>query len=156
MKKRLLTLLLVCALLPLASTTVYAKESQHVEGTLDYTFEVTSMREAGPNIFMEATEHEIWQGDLAGEGDSVFTVGMFKDFWTVRLRCEFAMESGDGTLTLLLVGKKPIGEDWYGTWTILGGTGELAAAHGGGTWGGPGFGDPGPDCWYSGQVHFDP
>ncbi len=41
MKRQLLTLLIVCALLPLASTAVYAKGSTHVDGTLEYTFAVT-------------------------------------------------------------------------------------------------------------------
>ncbi len=88
----------------------------------------------------------------------MFTVGMFKDFWTVQLRCEFTgtVNDREGTLVLQLIGKKPADSDWAGTWVILSGTGDLANAHGGGTWGGPGFGAEGPDCWYEGDVHFDP
>jgi hypothetical protein len=166
MKKQLMTLLLVCTLLPMASMAAYAEPptDTEVSGNLDYWFEVVGMREAGPNSFMDATEHEIWRGDLVGDGDSEFTVGMFAaGFWNVWLRCEFSgmVDGRQGTLELQLVGKKPLGEDWYGQWVILGGTGELANAHGQGTWGGPGWRSddkvPGdPDCYYSGQIHFDP
>lgn len=158
MKKRLLALLIVCTLLPLASTA-YATEPVDVEGYLDYWLTSAPVfRQAGPNVFMEATEHEIYAGTWTGEGDSVFTVGMFKDFWTVYLRCEFTGTVGgrEGTMSLQLVGKKPLVGEWSGTWAILSGTGELATAHGEGIWGGPGTGAEGPDCWYSGQMHFDP
>lgn len=122
------------------------------------------MRESGPNIFMDAVEHEVWRGDMAGAGNSEFTVGMFAaGFWNVWLRCEFegVVDGKEGTLLVQLVGKKPLGQDWSGQWVILGGAGELANAHGGGIWWGPGYrsdekvrGDP--DCYYSGQIHFEP
>ena len=113
---------------------------------------------------MEATEHEIWQGDMVGEGNSEFRGGMLAGgFWTVLLRCDFVGEVAgkECALVLQLVGKKPQDGNWYGKWVILSGTGELASAHGGGTWGGPGYRSdvkvPGdPDCWYSGDIHFDP
>jgi hypothetical protein len=164
MKRQIVTLVLVCVLLSVASMAAYAKPPMEVSGDLDYRFTPTSFREAGPNAFMDATEQEEWRGDFSGRGKSEFTVGMFAaGFWNVWLRCEFSGAVGDrqGTLELLLVGKKPLGEDWYGQWVILGGTGELANAHGQGIWWGPGYrcdtkvpGDP--DAYYSGQIHFGP
>jgi hypothetical protein len=163
MKKLIVTIFLICALLPVLSTAAYASPPTAVSGELDYWFQVTDMRDAGPNTFMEAIEQEEWRGDMVGTGDSVFTVGMLQGFWTVWLRSEFVgeIDGRHGTLVMQLVGKKPADQDWYGQWVILGGTGELANAHGRGTWWGPGYrsddkeaGDP--DCYYSGQIHFDP
>jgi Protein of unknown function (DUF3224) len=166
MKKQLMTALLACTLLLMASVPAYADPPTEVSGDLVYWFEWVpgGMREAGPNIFMDGTEHEHWQGGLVGTGDSEFTVGMFAaGFWNVWLRCEFSgtVDGKQGTLQLQLVGKKPPNEDWYGQWVILGGTGELANAHGQGIWWGPGYRsdqkvDGDPDVSYSGQIHFDP
>jgi hypothetical protein len=164
MRRLVVTMILVCTLLPMVSTAAYATPSTEVAGDLDYWFQVTGMREAGPNIFMDATEQEEWRGDMVGDGNSVFTVGMFAaGFWNVWLRCEFegVVDGKEGTLLIQMVGKKPLGEDWYGQWVILSGTGELANAHGRGTWWGPGYRDEvkdpdSPDCYYSGQIHFDP
>ena len=169
MRRLVVTMILVCTLLPMVSTAAYATPSTEVAGDLDYWFQVTGMREAGPNIFMDATEQETWReaedmAGMAGYGNSVFTVGMFAaGFWNVWLRCEFegVVDGKEGTLLIQMVGKKPLGEDWYGQWVILSGTGELANAHGRGTWWGPGYRDEvkdpdSPDCYYSGQIHFDP
>jgi hypothetical protein len=164
MKKSLLMLLVVCILLPAASMTAHATPPVDVSGNLDYWFEVTGMREADGNTFLYATEHEDWQGDLAGTGDSEFRVGMFAaGFWNVWLRCEFSgtVDGKEGSLEIQFVGKKPLDGDWHGQWVILSGSGDLANAHGRRTWWGPGYRsddkDPDdPDCYYSGQIHFDP
>lgn len=163
MKRLVVMWILVCMLLPVASAPGHASESVQVLGEIDYWFQVTGMRQAGPNLFMDAAEQEEYRGDLEGTGNSVFTVGMFRDFWTVWLRSEFVgvIDGRDGTLVMQLVGKKPVGEDWYGTWVIISGTGELANAHGQGTWWGPGYRSdektPGdPDCYTLGLIHFDP
>jgi hypothetical protein len=163
-KRLLLTALIGCALLSMAPMAVHATPPTEVSGEGYYWFQVTDTSEAGPNIFMEATEQEDWYGDMIGRGNSEFRVAMLAaGFWTVQLRCVFEGMVGDkeGTLQIQMVGKKPLDEAWYGQWVILGGTGELANAHGGGTWWGPGYradekveGDP--DFFYSGQVHFDP
>jgi len=163
-KKLLLTVLIACALLVAASMVAEATSPTEVSGEGDYTFQVSSTREAGPNLFMHATENEQWRGDMTGTGNSEFTVGMFAaGFWTVELRCEFqgAIGGKQGTLQLLMVGKKPLGSDWHGKWVIGGGGGGLSNAHGEGIWWGPGYRSDGkvdgdPDFRYSGQVHFDP
>jgi hypothetical protein len=160
MKKTLLVLLVVFVILSTLSIPAYAKRPIDVSGTLDYTFEILNMREANGNTFLYATEHEDWAGDFTGEGDSVFRVGMFSSgFWNVWLRCEFTgtvLGDKEGTLVIQMVGKKPSDGDWYGQWVILSGAGDLANAHGQGTWWGPGFGDYSPMIRYSGQVHFGP
>jgi hypothetical protein len=163
MKRLVVMWILVCMLLPVASAPVYASESVEVSAEIDYWFQPTAIRQAGPNMFMDAVEQEVYRGDMEGTGNSVFTVGMFRDFWTVWLRSEFegVIDGREGTLVMQLVGKKPVGEDWYGTWVIISGTGELANAHGEGSWWGPGYRSdektPGdPDCYTLGLIHFDP
>ena len=163
MKRLVVISILVCTLLPVASAPVYASQSIEVSAELDYWFQPTAMRQAGPNMFMDAVEQEVYRGDMVGIGNSVFTVAMFRDFWTVWLRSEFEgkIDGREGTLVMQLVGKKPVDGEWYGTWVIISGTGELANAHGEGVWWGPGYRsvdkvDGDPDCYTSGLIHFDP
>ena len=162
MKKMLVSLLTVFMALSILPTHALAEPPAPVSGTFDYTFEVDESRTrvADGNTFLYATEAETWEGDLSGTGDAEFTVGIFSSgFWNVWLRSEFTgtvLGNREGTMVMQLVGKKPADGDWYGQWVILGGTGELSDARGNGTWGGPGFGAPGPDIWYSGQIHFKP
>jgi len=162
MRKMLSATLLLCmvALLSTLSTPVYATPPITASGTVDYTFEVTGMREADGNTFLYAIEWENWTGAFEGKAEAVFRVGMFSSagFWNVWLRSTFdgTVNGKSGTAVIQLVGKKPEGEDWYGQWVILSGTDELADLRGRGTWGGPGFGAVGPDLWYEGKIHFKP
>ena len=147
------------AFLLLQLAVVYAKPPTAVSGSFDYTFKTTGMREADGNLFLYATEDEIWEGDFTGTSHAVFRVEMFNSgFWNVWLRSSFTgtVLGKSGTLVIQLVGKKPAEEDWHGQWVILSGTGELANLRGQGTWWGPGFDAPGPDIYYMGQVHFKP
>ena len=162
MKKKIMPIILfVCIIAVLFSQPllVYAKPPVAVSGSFDYTFEVTGMREADGNLFLYAIEDEVWIGDFEGTAQAVFRVGMFRSgFWNVWLRSTFTgtVAGREGTLVIQLVGKKPGVEDWYGQWVIISGTGELEGLRGQGIWWGPGFGDPGPDIFYEGKVHFDP
>lgn len=157
--KKMLSLALLIGMVALMFSqlaAVYAKPPTPVSGSFDYTFEVTDMREADGNVFLYATEDEIWEGDFEGTSQAVFRVGMFRSgFWNVWLRSYFTgtVQGKSGTLIIQLVGKKPGTADWYGQWVILSGTGELAGLHGRGVWWGPGFGAEGPDIYYTGQVH---
>ena len=161
MRKMLLTPLIVCmvALLPtLWMPVVHATPPITASGTFDYEFEITGSREADGNLFIYATEWETWVGTFDGTAVAVFRVGMFSEgFWNVWLRSTFTgtVLGESGTMVIQLVGKKPEGQDWYGQWVILSGTGGLANLCGQGTWGGPGFGAVGPDIWYEGQIHFE-
>jgi len=178
MRKMLLTPLIVCmvALLSMLSIPVHAITPIPVEGYFDYYYAITDVRvsEEG-NTFLYATEWETWKGDFEGTAVAVFRVGIFLEepavFWNVWLRSTLTgtVDGKSGTLVIELVGKKPLGEDWYGQWMIISGTGDLANLHGRGTWWGPGFEDangngvpdsgdiPGarPDIWYSSEIHFD-
>jgi hypothetical protein len=167
MKNMLSAALMVCMvaiLSMLLMPAVHATKPTTASGTVNYTFEVTGMREADGNTFLYAIEWETWMGDFEGTAEAFFRVEMFSsaDFWNVWLRSTFTgtVDGKSGTMVIQLVGKKPEGEDWYGHWVIISGTDELADLHGRGTWGGPGYRSdikiPGdPDLWYEGKIHFD-
>jgi len=164
MRKILSATLLMCIVTLLTlSTPVYATPPITASGTVNYTFEVTGMREADGNLFLYAIEWEDWMGDFEGTAVAFFRVEMFSSgFWNVWLRSTFTgtVDEKYGTLVIQLVGKKPLDEDWYGQWVIISGTDELANLRGRGTWGGPGYRDdikiPGdPDLWYEGEIHFN-
>jgi hypothetical protein len=160
MKKALLTLATVMMLLSTLAVPALAEPPTAVAGFFDYTFDPpVVLREADGNVFIHAAEHEEWQGSFVGTGEAEFTVGMFSSgFRNVWLRSTFTGTVGDkeGTMVLQLVGKRPAGEEWYGQWVIISGTGDLSKARGQGTWGGPGSGADEADIWYSGQIHFAP
>ena len=162
MRKKILPIILfVCIIAVLFSQSLvaYAKPPMTVSGTFDYTFEITDTREANGNLFVYATEDEVWTGDFEGTAQAVFRVGMFRSgFWNVWLRSTFTgtVLGKEGTLVIQLVGKKLGVEDWNGHWVIISGTGELEGLRGRGTWWGPGFDAPGPDIYYAGKVHFEP
>jgi hypothetical protein len=160
MKKVMLTLLLVCMVLPMASLPAYAEPPTPVSGDVEYWPVVGPPRFAGGNTFLEGTDYEKWQGDFVGVAETEFRVTVFTsgfaNGWIRGVFTGTVLGNEEGTLELLLVGKMPPGGEWYGQWVILGGTGGLANAHGQGTWGGPGIGSDPASFWYSGQVHFDP
>lgn len=165
MKKRIVILVALMAALLLVAGPVYATPPTPVEGTLEYTFEITDERWANGHWFFEATEWEDWAGDFEGTGVSFFRVVWFSypsGPLNVWLRCTFTGTvhydglDKEGTMVIQYVGWRYLPEDWYGRWVILSGTDELANLRGRGTWGGPGFGATGPDIWYSGKIHFEP
>ena len=166
MKKMLSIALLVgmVALMFSQLASVYGQQPTPVSGSFDYTFQVTGDRLADGNYFLYATEWENWEGDFTGTSVAVFRVEMFRSgFWNVWLRSTFTgtVNGKSGTAVIQLLGKKPSGEDWYGQWVVISGTGELANLRGRGTWWGPGYRSdtkaPGdPDIYYSGQIHFKP
>ena len=162
MRKMLLSPLVVCmvALLSMLPIPVHATPPIPVEGTFDYTFEITSERWADGHWFITATEWETWEGDFAGLSVAIFRVGWFNfpegplNVW-LRSNFEGTVMGREGTLVIQLVGWRYLPEDWYGQWVIISGTGGLANLRGQGTWWGPGFGAEGPDIFYLGQIHFD-
>ena len=160
MKKLLLTLLLVCMVLLMASLPVYAAPPTEVSGIFDIEVTVTGSRLAGPNMFIYGTDVEDWQGHLTGVGETEWVVRAYASgratFSSQGVFTGTVLGSETGTMEYRLTGRiPPGGGDWYGQWVILGGTGGLANVHGQGIWYGPGFGYD-PDHWYEGQVHFDP
>lgn len=163
MRKMSFTLLVVCMVAFLSMLwmpALHATPPTPVSGTFDYTFEITDERWADGHYFFEATEWETWEGDFEGTAVSFFRVVWFNfdsgplNVW-LRADFEGTVMGREGTLVIQLVGWRYLPEDWSGQWVIISGTGELANLRGQGIWGGPGFGAPGPDIWYSGQIHFD-
>jgi hypothetical protein len=170
MKKVMLTLLIVCMVLSIASLPVYATPPTEVSGVIDYyvDFDNTVILTRGRNTFFYGTDEEYWQADPEGGLDGYVAE---TDFVVIEhasgaatFQSQFVFEgtvlgSETGTMEMILIGQiPPGGEWWYGTWVILGGSDGLANVHGQGVWYGPGMNfDPEvPDLWYEGQVHFDP
>lgn len=165
MKKLLVTLLLVCMVLPMASLSVYAGPAVDVQG--DFTYTPTGCEEerwAGDNQFLLgcADVGDWYQGDFAGvseeeyrvvlhgsQGNFVYEYGFYKG--TVTFAGTVAEKTG--TLKLKFVGTSP-GDIavWSGTWRIISGTGELANLRGNGVFWSNGL----MDVHYEGQIHFDP
>jgi hypothetical protein len=170
MKKRSLLLIavLMVALLPALSAPAYATEPHiTVEGEWDYQGQPPfDERWAGGNYFFSFADCGTWTGGLEGTvcdtGEIVVhSSGSMFAKYTVWFDGEVVDEStgtllGEGTLEIHFVGKG-LDEQFgmQGTWTILGGTGDLATLRGHGTWWG--WGSDGvvgtPDLFYSGQVH---
>ncbi len=167
MRKMLSAPLLMCIVTLLTlSTPVHATPTVNVEGSFDYTYEITGTRVADGNLFIYATEDEVWVGDFEGTSEAVFRVEVFSSgFWNVWLRSTFdgEVDGKSGTMVIQLVGKITWWDAdrfwWYGQWVIISGTGGLANLRGQGTWWGPGFEGPEipgerPDIYYSGQIRF--
>lgn len=134
------------ALLSMLLMPVCAAPPALAEGYFDYTYEITGTRVADGNLFIYATEDEVWVGDLAGTSQAAFRVEIFTEgFWNVWLRSTFTGTVGgkSGTLVIQLVGLRTWWDEqrfwWFGQWVILSGTEDLANLHGQGTWWGPGF-----------------
>ena len=163
-KKVLITALLICMVLPVA---VHAGPPVDVQGDYVYVPTLVSLKQAGDNLFIEATATETWTGAFEGTAteeyvgamhgctgvfgtpDFAFEVGFYKG--TVTFTGE--VDGRAGTVEILLVGKSP-GDmsDWTGTWRIISGTGELANLHGSGVF----WSNAPMDIHYEGQIHLDP
>ncbi len=167
MRKMLSAALLMCivALLTL-STPVHATKPMDMEGHMYYISYLVSAREADGNLFLNTEEDVWWYGDIDGitpKEDSKTRVVMYStgDMWYTGLYkvTDATVEGKEGSFVMHTVGGKPLGEDWFGQWVIISGTGELEDLRGQGTWGGPGFDPSTPTVpgyiWYEGQIHFD-
>ncbi len=103
---------------------------------------VDVIRVAGGNMFISATEDEVWTGTLAGTGLGAFTLVVHRaGFETVKGESLLAVTVAGktGTLEIGWAGnnKNDLGVWWF-HWTILRGTGELENLRGQGTGFGPG------------------
>jgi hypothetical protein len=162
MKKVSVVLLLVWLVLPVA---VHAGPPTDVEGDFVYVPTIVSSRQAGNNLFLEATDTATWTGAFEGTSSEEYVVvlhGVTGDFGDPDFSFEkanykgtvtFTAAGGAGTVEILFVGKATESlADWTGTWRIIDGTGELANLHGSGV-----FWNNAPrDIHYEGQIHFDP
>lgn len=168
MKKVLVALLLVWLVLPVA---VHAGPPTDVEGDFVYIPAIVGVRQAGDNLFLDATDTATWTGafvgtsteeyvavlhgitGIFGTADFAYEMGFYKG--TVTFTGE--VEGRSGTVEILFLGKSPgdperLLADWTGTWRIISGTDELANLNGTGV-----FWNNAPmDIHYKGQIHFDP
>jgi hypothetical protein len=163
-KKILMTALLVCMVLPVA---VHARPPVDVEGDFVYVPAVVGLKQAGGNLFIDATATTTWTGAFTGTSTEEYVIvlhgstGVFgspdfaftKGFYTGTATFTGEVAGRTGTLEILFVGKSP-GDmaDWTGTWRIIRGTGELANLHGTGVF----WNNAILDIHYEGQIHFDP
>jgi hypothetical protein len=162
MRKKISVLLLCCVALLSALIIPIIHAAKPMPASGDWTYVVTSISErwAGSNLFRYGEEIGTWTGTFVGTSYDTFTVIVHNadpgppSFVNVIGVINFEGWVGDkyGTLVIKFVGKKT-GEplEWYGTWVIISGTGELENLHGRGTWWGPSF-----DLDYDGKIHFDP
>lgn len=160
MKKVVVALMLVCMVLPMAFLPAYATPPTRVSGIFDIEVTIEDMRVDGTDLFFYGTDEEWWQEDIEGYVPETEWVVRVDASGSATYKSRFVFEgtvldSEPGTMEMQLVGKQAPGEDWYGTWVILGGDGGLAGVHGQGVWWGPGMGHD-PDHWYEGKIHFDP
>ena len=162
MSKKLSALIIcvVAVLTTLLIPVVRATPPEPVSGEWTYIPSIISERWANGNLFREGEEDSEWTGDFFGESYDTFTVilhdadPMPPTFVNVIGVINFVGSVGDkeGTLVIKFIGKKtgdPL--EWYGTWVILSGSGELENLRGRGTWWGPSM-----DLDYAGKIHFEP
>ena len=147
--------LLSALLIPL----IHATRAIQVSGEWTYTPRPISMRWANSNQIVDGEEDSLWTGAFDGISYDTFTVvkhDALPDPNSPRfvngigvINFEGTVEGKMGTLVIKFVGKKT--GEWYGTWVILSGTGELENLRGQGTWYGPSR-----DLDYEGKIHFEP
>ena len=162
--KRALSILIACLTVgPLLSLPAYAQEQKSipVSGSFDYTPQIFTQFKAGDSQFFDASEDEVWTGDIVGTAVSPFRMVITPDgVWDAWLYTEFkgtVLGKYAGTMTVVSRYKRLAPKaHWAGEWMILSGTGDLKNVQGHGTAWGPGF-DPehpeaGPDIFFAGQV----
>ena len=137
----------------------------YVRGIFDYTYALLidpPIVTLDGKTWVFAEEWETWDGDLAGDGHAYFIVMVYPDGLkeVVLLSVlETEVDGKEGTVVVRLIGKKPAGGEWFGSWVILSGTGELENLRGQGIWRGPGYEGPTipgeySDIYYSGHIRF--
>jgi hypothetical protein len=155
------SLTFACVVVTGVSGAAVAQQRIPVSGSFNYTPEVFARVSGGESVFVDASEDEIWTGDIEGTAVSPFRLVITPDgAFDAWLHAEFEgtiLDEYEGTLIILSRYERPAaGAHWTGDWIILSGTGELENVQGNGTAWGPGVNaeDPeaGPDIFYSGQV----
>jgi hypothetical protein len=168
--KLFLGLVALLSMLSIPTMAQELAESTAVSGTFSYTYENPMLVTTEDETVLHGIESEIWSGDLEGTGDAIWRVTIDSDIphadvWIIIDFSGTLLGEYEGTLTIMLVGERstvpngPIPAQWYGEWTIVDGTGDLANVHGSGIWWGPGNrpNDPShdiPDIAYSGKIVF--
>ena len=171
MRKKLSAVLLACMVTLMATLMTPAGYAltwcsrAYVRGTFDYTYALLTDPIVTPDdkTFLFAEEWETWTGDLAGDGHAFFIVLVYPDTGLMEVVLlsvlETEVDGKAGTVVVRLIGKKPADGEWFGSWLILSGTGELENLRIQGIWRGPGYEGPDipgerPDIYYSGHIRF--
>jgi len=161
MKKLLVCLIFVCILLP---TAAFAGPPEDVAG--DFTYipspECGVVKQANGNLVMRECEDvgDWYNGPLDGTSFEVYDLVFFgwegdyvyeRAYYKGKITFTGDFDGREGTLTIIMSGWS-YGDlaEWFGHWTILNGTGELANLHGNGVMSSNGMGD----VHYEGQMHF--
>lgn len=161
--KRLTLVPLMLGALMLGVAPAAAGPPEEAGGEWTYVPDLAGLtfRTAGNTTFVEGTEASTFTGTFEGTSNDEFVVVCHQkgpdSMNFVKGTIAFTGEVGGhvGDLTMKFIGKQdsttcdPSGAIWFGTWVIIGGTGELADLHGHGTWTGPSF-----DLDYTGKIHF--
>jgi hypothetical protein len=163
--KRLLLIPLLLSMVVLGAAPAVASPPQEAAGEWTYVPDLAGLtfRPAGNATFIHGSEDSTFTGTFEGTSYDEFVVRCIQKgpetvLNTGKLMIEFTGEVDGrvGGLTIMALGKQdsttcgPSGAIWYGTWVILGGSGELANLHGHGTWTGPSLA-----LDYAGEIHFD-
>ncbi len=153
----------LCFSLATLAGSAMAQEQVPVSGSFDYTPEIFTQISLGDSNFFDASEDEVWRGDIEGTAVSPFRMVIAPDgVWDAWLYTELegtVLGEYEGTMVILARYNRPAPDmHWSGEWIILSGTGELENVHGHGTAWGPGFDaenpEASPDIFYSGRVVF--
>jgi len=166
MNKRIFIALTVCtvALLSVLSLPAVAQEQGPfpVSGSVNYTYKLLASGESGGNTFMDATEDEVWTGDIEGTGVSPFPFVIWssgvQDAWLLTEFKGTVLGKYKGTWVMLGIYSRPDATaQWEGEWMIVSGTGDLEHLRGHGVAWGPGStnkDDGVTDIFYTGEVMF--
>ncbi|MGD8465901.1 MAG: hypothetical protein PVI09_18720 [Anaerolineae bacterium] len=159
MKKVLMSLLLVCMVLAVASLPVYASKPTRVSGGFGYVPVCPEIEFLGGNTFMYCEDTEDWDGGLVGTATTKYWVIFHGELGegpaTFSSKGQFVGSVGEdgeqGTAEFQVTGILKAGaEQWQGTWWMGQGTEGLENVHAQGTWEGSG------PFTYEGLVHFAP
>lgn len=163
MKKKILVLSIVLALLFLLAIPALAGPPEKAEGLWQYKPFILEVKEAGCNTFLTTFENGLWTGTFEGtsteDGKVVIHCNGRWSFNAIVTFSELTVDGKSGTAEMSVVGSRPDAfTDWAGMFVIQNGTGELANLRGQGKWWGPGAPEVGVwgDIEYSGNYHFEP
>ena len=162
-RRALIVLLLVCSLLLAGLAPAGASHrSRRVAGEWQYLPNPPQTFEIGSFAVLHVTDQEWWSGGLDGTSEGEYIVVIDSGgrwFFVETSSFEGSVLGRDGTMTMSVMGWRfdPT-DDWFGRWTITGGTDGLEGITGHGIFWGPGYDPAQPDVPgsvdYTGRVRF--
>lgn len=179
MKKKVLILLVMIAILLAAAIPALATPAEDVQGDWFYhprLDEVELVKIVGNNTFFRTVEDSRWNGTFQGSEACIVTAeencassvdsgpvvihrsGLMNFQGWVRFD-SVTVNGATGSLEMRVSGIRPAtATDWQGQWVITGGELHQAGLRGQGPWWGPGWQEV-PGQWgiihYSGSIHYE-